>query len=263
MGARKSWQNVKDPHDLDEYIGKSVSPNGKLQTSLFQTCKEEDQSEKFISKVTSYSSMDIENPNFINGYQCDPKVGQYVCSKPEAFSNFQNYGNKVELVYDGTHRFNVLSPITEHYLLDGKNKLLYSMNDPIFRCPNNTFLTYIQMEPIWKQYVVFAVHDGGFYLECSKLKKNNIVKVLSHIGYSDPITPVGTTANKSCPDNHYAIGIKYLKQELDQIQHYWIYATAPSIRLICQEIEVCSYFYNNVRSYLTFQLSKLTLVLSR
>jgi hypothetical protein len=252
---------VNYPDNFDRLIGESVSPNGKLQTSLYQTCKEEDQTQNFIRSNISLQ-MNIENPKFINEYQCDPKVGHYICSKPEAISNFQNFGNKVDLVKVGSlHQFYVSGlgkGLVYHYFApDGRNKLKVKYNNPIFKCPNNTFLTYIQMVPQFKQEKLFAVHDGGFSLQCSKPKENNIVKVLSHIGFSNPITPVATTDRESCPDNHYAIGIEYLEQKLDQIQDVWVYFTAPSIRLICQEIEVCSYFYNNVRSYLTFHLSKL------
>ena len=238
---------MTDPDNFEKEIGRSVSPSGKLQTYLFQTCKEEEQTQKFIRSDKN----DLINMNygakFINEYQCDktcsyncdPKNYALICMKPTAFSNFEYNGNKVELVPHVSLRHDVMKNV----FLTNRYEVSYEKNDSTFLCEDNSFLTYLQMTKIVKNYGThtdggYTVTDGGFYIICSKLKNNNIVKVLTNIGYSDPITPVGTASKKKCPDNYYAIGIQYQDQKVENKDRWLYYFTAPSIRLVCKEIQI-------------------------
>ena len=157
------------PDNIVKVIDESVSPNGKLQTSLFQTCKEEEQTEKFIGKKTydvlmsRYSNNNIP----INEYQCNPRIfglgwyeenaGCFVCSEPKAYSNFHD--GTFQLDFGEIVRWNV-----SKNLVFNPNPHFNYMNEPTFRCPPNTFLTYIQMvievTSVWSPY-----RDDDFRVE--------------------------------------------------------------------------------------------------
>lgn len=252
----------------DSYFGREV----QLQSYDFDF---------FLSEVNVQNHM-----RFISAMECTrPQIHslyrllKVYCGLPMTLTNFLTSYNGFEYL----HPQHKLIHVNDHYMPAVKitlteeienNSKPFLVEGSRYTCPTNSFLTTIQTSFLKDDLDVDTLSDidviyqYGFKLSCAKPKENGVVRVLSNIETTtaeEAFISHRTFHNKpgalvdrlECSQNHYAVGIlcDEYAQETPSVgygEEVRVEFSCVSIKLVCQQIEVCSYFSDNVK--ITFKV---------